>query len=234
MDGVRAMYRACIQRAMHDACGATVVAPTQVQQMKFAKQAWNFLYSNDKENRDERWFVCMLAGVDPEALEARMAVAAIPTPTYETLRNAWTQLELAYWRLGGQKGDKPEARPENSKPATRGDTNARVAKGHRINKRNPGATAATPASRLCRAAAARCCSGPPRRPGPAEVRRHYGALFGMAAASVNSNSPSDRGRAQCSPSKFCTSSRPTRNAGRRPRCGIIARAPDLCRAHDVS
>jgi hypothetical protein len=133
LDGVRAMYRACIQRAMHDACGATVVAPTQVQQMKFAKQAWHFLYSNDKENRDDRWFVCMLAGVDPEALEARMAVAAIPNPTYETLRNAWTQLELAYWRLGGQKGEKPEARPENSKPATRGDTNARVAKGHRVN-----------------------------------------------------------------------------------------------------
>lgn len=128
------MYRASIQRAMHDACGATVVAPTQVQQMKFAKQAWNFLYSEAKEFRDERWFVCMLAGVDPEALEARMAKAAIPTPTYETLRNAWTQLELAYWRLGGQRGDKPEARPENSKPATRGDVNARIAKGHRVNR----------------------------------------------------------------------------------------------------
>lgn len=134
MDGVRAMYRSCIQRAMHDACGATVVAPTQVQQMKFAKQSWNFLYSDAKEHRDDRWFVCMLAGVDPEALEARMALAAIPMPTYETLRNAWTQLELAYWRLGGQKGVKPEPRPENSKPSTRGDVNARVAKGHRINR----------------------------------------------------------------------------------------------------
>lgn len=138
MDGVRAMYRAAIQRAMHDACGATVVAPTQVQQMKFAKQAWNFIYSNVKEHADDRWFVCMLAGVDPEAFEARMKIAAIPNPTYETLRNAWTQLELAYWRLGGQKGPKPEARPENSKPANRGDVNARVAKGHRVN-RNPGA-----------------------------------------------------------------------------------------------
>jgi hypothetical protein len=137
MDGVRAMYRSCIQRAMHDACGATVVAPTQVQQMKFAKQAWRFLYSNEKEYRDERWFVCMLASVDPEALEARMKVAAIPMPTYATLRNAWTQLELAYWRLSGQKGQMPEARPENSKPTSRGDANARVAKGHRVNT-NPG------------------------------------------------------------------------------------------------
>lgn len=135
MDGVRAMYRAAIQRSMHDACGATVVAPTQVQQMKFAKQAWNFLYSNDKEFRDERWFVCMLAGVDPEALEARMAKAAIPMPTYETLRNAWTQLELAYWRLNGKIGPEPKARPENCKPATRGDVNARVTNGHVISKK---------------------------------------------------------------------------------------------------
>lgn len=115
LDGVRTMYRAVIQRAMHDACGAVVVAPTAVQQMKFAKQAWNFLYSNEKEFRDERWFVCMLAAVDPEMLEARMKVAAIPDPTYDSLKNAWTELELCYWRLGGQKGEKPTPRPENVK-----------------------------------------------------------------------------------------------------------------------
>jgi hypothetical protein len=115
MDGVRAMYRATIQRAMHDACGAVVVAPTAVQQMKFAKQAWNFLYSNEKEHRDERWFVAMIAGVDAEMLESRMKIAAIPEPTYDTLKNAWTQLELAYWRLGGQKGERPKPRPENVK-----------------------------------------------------------------------------------------------------------------------
>jgi hypothetical protein len=141
MDGVRAMYRASIQRAMHDACGATVVAPTQVQQMKFAKQAWNFLYSDKPEFRDERWFVCMLANVDPEALEARMAVAAIPSPTYETLRNAWTQLELAYWRLHGKVGPMPEPRPENTKPASSDYRStgkaARVAKGHRVAKNAP-------------------------------------------------------------------------------------------------
>jgi hypothetical protein len=130
MDGVRAMYRSVIQRALHDACGATVVAPTQVQQMKFAKQAWNFLYSDAKEHRDDRWFVCMLAGVDPEALEARMKIAAVPMPTYETLKHAWTELELAYWRLNGQHGPKPEPRPESEKPASR---SMRVA-GHKINK----------------------------------------------------------------------------------------------------
>jgi hypothetical protein len=135
MDGVRAMFRAVIQRAMHDACGAVVVAPTAVQQMKFAKQAWNFLYSNEKEHRDERWYVCMLAGVDPEMLESRMKVAAIPEPTYETLKNAWTQLELAYWRLGGQKGEQPKPRPENVK----GERvhGARGQRGYRVVTRAP-------------------------------------------------------------------------------------------------
>lgn len=101
--------------------------------MKFAKQAWNFLYSEIKEHRDDRWFVCMLAGIDPEALEARMAVAAIPMPTYDTLRNAWTQLELAYWRLNGKVGPEPVPRPANSKPANRAGANGRVAMGHRVN-----------------------------------------------------------------------------------------------------
>jgi hypothetical protein len=134
LDGVRAMYRATIQRAMHDACGATVVAPTAVQQMKFAKQAWNFLYSSQKEHVDDRWYVCMLAGVDPEMLEARMNVAAIPEPTYDTLKNAWTQLELAYWRLGGSVGDKPAPRPENVRTA-RGTVNgATEQRGFRIGR----------------------------------------------------------------------------------------------------
>lgn len=124
------MYRAVIQRAMHDACGATVVAPTAVQQMKFAKQAWNFLYSAAKEHSDERWYVCMLAGVDPEMLEERMGVAAIPEPSWDTLKNAWTQLELAYWRLGGQRGERPAPRPENKR--TERVHGAGGARGHRV------------------------------------------------------------------------------------------------------
>jgi hypothetical protein len=135
MDGVRAMYRAVIQRALHDACGATVVAPTAVQQMKFAKQAWNFLYSPVTEHRAERWFVCMLAGVDAEMLEERMRVARIPEPTYDTLKNAWTQLELAYWRLGGSVGEPPAPRPEN-KRTTRGVNDKKGQRGFRIG-RNP-------------------------------------------------------------------------------------------------
>jgi hypothetical protein len=133
MDGVRAMYRAVIQRALHDACGATVVAPTAVQQMKFAKQAWNFLYSNAEEHKDERWFVCMLAGVDAEIFEERMAIAAIPNPTYETLKNAWSQLELAYWRLGGSVGEPPAPRPEN-KRTTRGANGRQGERGFRVGR----------------------------------------------------------------------------------------------------
>ncbi len=133
MDGVRAMYRAVVQRALHDACGATVVAPTQVEQMRFARDAWNFLYSPKKEHRDERWMVCELAQIDPEALELRMVVASIPEPTYDTLKHAWTNLELAYWRLGGRQGERPEARPERTTPEKRGDRTARrTAMGHRV------------------------------------------------------------------------------------------------------
>jgi hypothetical protein len=173
------MYRAVIQRAMHDACGAVVVAPTAVQQMKFAKQAWNFLYSNEKEFRDERWFVCMLAGVDPEMLESRMKVAAIPDPTYDSLKNAWTQLELAYWRLGGQQGEQPKARPENVK----GERvhGARGQRGYRV--------VARASSR--RLSGDRRDAGQPRpttllfghKPGvPARPKFAGTAMFGMAAS----------------------------------------------------
>jgi hypothetical protein len=105
--------------------------------MRYAREAWNFLYSDRKDYRDERWLVCALAGVDPEFLERRMALASIPEPTYETLKHAWTELELAYWRLGGQQGEKPEPRAANAKPRSRNDrrrngNNPRTHNGFRV------------------------------------------------------------------------------------------------------
>lgn len=132
-DGVRAMYRSAIQRALHDACGAVVSAPSQVEQMRFAREAWNFLHSHKPEFRNERWLVCELAGVDPEALERRMKQAEIPEPTVETLKHAWSILELAYWNLGGQVGERPAPREPNSKPEKRQRNDGRrLAKGYRF------------------------------------------------------------------------------------------------------
>jgi hypothetical protein len=119
------MYRAVIQRAMHDACGATVVAPTEQMQLRYATDAWNFLYSDAAVFRNERWLVCEYAGVDPEALESRMAIAAIRRPTGDILKHAWTNLELAYWRLGGCVGQMPVPRAERieRQPRRRGGHN---------------------------------------------------------------------------------------------------------------
>jgi hypothetical protein len=102
-------------------------------------------------------------------LESRMKVAAIPEPTYDTLKNAWTQLELAYWRLGGQKGERPKPRPENVKGervhGARGQRGYRVvtraASRHLSGDRRD---AGQPRNLAVRSQA--------RRSGPAEIRRH--------------------------------------------------------------
>lgn len=105
------LYLAVIDRAIHDACGATIIGSSMEVRVRLAQDAHNWLYNDRPYFRNERDLVCEYAGIEPSSLRARLLDAEIPWPTIDTIKNSWSILELAQWKLGGRIGPMPVPRP---------------------------------------------------------------------------------------------------------------------------
>lgn len=114
IDKCQALMWALIERMIHDTCGATCTGHSYHVRLRIARKAYAWLYSREPARMIDRSLVCEFLGLDPQAFDDRMAIAAVPFPCEETMRVSWTILEQVYWRLGGSQGEPPRPRGERS------------------------------------------------------------------------------------------------------------------------
>lgn len=110
--GCRALLRAVLLRAIHDACGCSVTPKTKCNRLEVAQSAWSWLHATDGPSQVERAYLADEAGYDPEDFDAQVAKAELPWPaTDAALADNMLNLERAYWRMAGRNGPEPTTDP---------------------------------------------------------------------------------------------------------------------------